>query len=168
MGSMAGSTPLGSAEAAALLVRRHASRPPPSGAAPTLRLPLTADQRTSLRGRRLSACGRELLLQLPRGAALVPGEWLEGENGTPLVQVEAAPERVLRVRATTPLTLLQAAYHLGNRHVGLQVCEAELRLLADPVLEELLRQRGLQLDYLVAPFLPEGGAYATGGHRHPG
>jgi urease accessory protein len=151
-----------------LLVRRIGTDAPPAVAATALMLPLTADQRTSLRGRRRSACGRELLLHLPRGAPLEPGEWLQGPNEAPLVRVEAAPEPLLRVRAATPLGLLQAAYHLGNRHVALQVLETELRLLADPVLEDLLRQRGMRLDHLEAPFLPEAGAYAAGWHRHHG
>ena len=130
-----------------------------------LRLLLTADQRTSLRGHRVSACGRDLVLQLPRGAALQPGEWLSTASGDGLVRVEAAPETLLLVRSPDPLALLQAAYHLGNRHVAMELHPGELRILEDSVLADLLRQRGLAVDTVLAPFEPEAGAYA-GGHSH--
>jgi len=134
-----------------------------------LRLLLTADQRTSLRGHRVSACGRDLVLQLPRGAALQPGEWLSTASGDGLVRVEAAPETLLLVRSPDPLALLQAAYHLGNRHVAMELHPGELRILEDSVLADLLRQRGLALETVLAPFEPEAGAYAGGnshGHGH--
>jgi urease accessory protein len=129
-----------------------------------LRLALGAEERTRLRGLRHSVCGRPLLLQLPRGEALRPGEWLATEAEGPLVLVEAAPEELLLVRAADPQELLRAAYHLGNRHVALEVRASELRLLDDPVLAELLRRRGLALERRLLPFVPEQGAYA--GHSH--
>jgi urease accessory protein len=135
------------------------------GGVEPLRLLLTADQRTSLRGHRVSACGRDLVLQLPRGAALQPGEWLSTASGDGLVRVEAAPETLLLVRSPDPLALLQAAYHLGNRHVAMELHPGELRILEDSVLADLLRQRGLAVDPVLAPFEPEAGAYA-GGHSH--
>jgi urease accessory protein len=58
---------------------------------------------------------------------------------------------------------LEAAYHLGNRHVALEIHPGELRLLEDPVLAHLLEHRGLQVTPLQAPFQPESGAY---GHAH--
>ena len=132
-------------------------------------LPLTAEERTRLRGRRLSRCGHPMLLLLPRGEPLQPGEWLTTAHGDVWVQVEAAPEQLLQVRAADPLALLQAAYHLGNRHVALELQPGSLRLLADPVLENLLRQRGLTVEMLEAPFHPEAGAYGghgPGSHHH--
>ncbi|MCT0223767.1 urease accessory protein UreE [Synechococcus sp. CS-1328] len=149
-----------------LLEQRLGRDPQAAAAAAPLLLPLTAQERTSLRGRRCSACGRALLLQLPRGAALEPGEWLGGP-GAARVRVEAAPEPLLQVRAADPLALLQAAYHLGNRHVALEIQPGELRLLQDPVLAHLLEHRGLMLQTIVAPFLPESGAYGhADGHGH--
>jgi len=146
-----------------LLTRRL---PPGSAARDPLRLPLGADDRTRLRGLRQSLCGRALLLQLPRGEALAPGELLSDEEGGARVLVEAAPEPLLLVRAADALELLRAAYHLGNRHVALEVREGELRLLEDPVLADLLERRGLVLERRREPFLPEAGAYASG-HGHP-
>lgn len=154
-----------------LLVRhlRHGEAPDPDPMAPPdppLRLPLRADERTSLRGHRRSACGRDLLLQLPRGAALEPGDRLTPEAGGPLVLVEAADEPLLVVRAADPLALLQAAYHLGNRHVAMELHGDQLRLGVDNVLEELLRQRGLTVERMTGPFRPEPGAYEPSGHAH--
>jgi urease accessory protein len=131
--------------------------------AAALRLALGAEERTGLRGLRHSSCGRALLLQLPRGEALVPGELLAPAEGDQLVQVEAAPEALLRVRANRPLALLQAAYHLGNRHVSMEIHADEVRLLRDSVLAQMLEHRGLAVEAIVAPFYPEGGAY---GHSH--
>ncbi len=131
-----------------------------------LRLALGAEERTRLRGLRHSLCGRALLLQLPRGAALRPGEWLAPPDQGAMVRVEAAPENLLLVGAADPLELLRAAYHLGNRHVALEVRQGELRLLDDPVLADLLRRRGLTLARRCLPFLPEPGAYAGHDHSH--
>ncbi|AFY29652.1 urease accessory protein UreE [Cyanobium gracile] len=155
-----------------VLVRRLRQGEPPgpeeeaAAPAPPLRLPLRADERTSLRGHRRSACGRDLLLQLPRGAALEPGDRLAPEGGGPLVVVEAADEPLLVVRAADPLALLQAAYHLGNRHVAMELHRDALRLVADSVLEDLLRHRGLSVERMSGPFLPEPGAYTPSGHGH--
>jgi urease accessory protein len=84
----------------------------------------------------------------------------------PLAVVVAADEPLLVVCSNDPLALLQAAYHLGNRHVALELQADQLRLLADPVLEHLLGHRGLQVAHLQAPFLPESGAYGAS-HSHP-
>jgi urease accessory protein len=143
-----------------LLCRRLPVSEPVAGA---LRLALGAEERTGLRGLRHSSCGRALLLQLPRGEALVPGELLAPAEGEQLVQVEAALEALLRVRAHRPLALLQAAYHLGNRHVAMEIHTNELRLLRDSVLAQMLEHRGLAVEAMVAPFYPESGAY---GHSH--
>ena len=140
-------------------------QPPAESLSPRLRLALSADERTRLRGQSHSLCGQELLLQLDRGEPLQPGEWLRGASGGPAVQVEAAPETLLRVRAQAPQDLLQAAYHLGNRHVALEVRATELRLLEDPVLADLLGHRGLLVDRLHEPFCPEAGAYGSA-HSH--
>ena len=132
-----------------------------------LQLPLTAAERQVSRGLRRCSCGREVLLQLPRGAYLQPGEGLAAEAGIPLAVVVAAKEPLLVVCSDDPLGLLQAAYHLGNRHVALEVRVDELRLLADPVLAQMLQQRGLKVSALQAAFVPEVGAYHnTEQHNH--
>ncbi len=156
-----GVSPVSESAPLPLVLTRRSPQPPPQSLAPPLALALSADERTRLRGQRRSLCGQELLLQLERGEPLQPGEWLGGARGGPAVQVVAAPETLLRVRAPAPLELLQAAYHLGNRHVALELRATELRLLADPVLADLLAHRGLLVDRLQEPFCPEAGAYGS-------
>jgi urease accessory protein len=71
----------------------------------------------------------------------------------------------MEVRSPSPLALLQAAYHLGNRHVAMELHADRLVLLHDSVLADLLQQRGLQVERREAPFEPEAGAYAAVGHH---
>ena len=149
-----------------MLNRRLGVAAPAQRSNPSLRLALSAEDRTRLRGHRRTSCGQDLILQLPRGAALEPGEWLAQEDGVALVQVEPAAEALLVVRAGSSLELLQAAYHLGNRHVALEMRAEELRLLADPVLEQLLHHRGLEVGRAMEAFQPESGAYENAPHFH--
>jgi urease accessory protein len=108
--------------------------------------------------------GAEVALFLPRGTVLRDGDLLEAEDGS-LIRIVAALENVLYVTADKPHALMRAAYHLGNRHVPVELGENFLKLETDSVLKEMLLQLQVTLreDYL--PFQPEGGAYG-GGHRH--
>ncbi len=135
------------------------SRVAASRDANVLLLPLTAEERTKFRGRRSTSCGREVLLQLPREGCLCPGEVLIGEDPGILVLVEAAKERLMIVRAGSYLELIRASYHLGNRHVNLELHDDELLLLEDKVISEMLDQMGLTVTYSTRPFYPEVGAY---------
>ena len=144
--------------------RLLSEEPLPDATLAVMELPLSADQRTVLRGRRRTACGRDVLLQLPRERALAPGDRLTNSLRQVHVLVTAAPEELLRVEAATSLALLEAAYHLGNRHVALELHEGELLLLNDSVLAAMLNGRGLKLSRCCRPFMPEGGAYI--GHQH--
>ncbi|WP_374561770.1 urease accessory protein UreE [Ideonella sp.] len=114
--------------------------------------------------------GRALGVFLPRGQVVRGGDVLVAEDGS-LIVVKAAPQPVLEVRACaehgTPLDLLRAAYHLGNRHVTLEVQPDHLKLEPDHVLADMLRQRHLIVTEAQGAFEPEGGAYAaTGAHGH--
>lgn len=126
-------------------------------------LPLTAEERTRSRHRFETADGQPVYLHLPRGTVLQDGDLLQSDDGT-IVRVLAKPEPVFTVTAPSALQLLQAAYHLGNRHVPLEVTPAYLRLSPDPVLRDLLHHRGLAITEETQPFHPEIGAY--GGHQH--
>ncbi len=126
-------------------------------------LSLTAEERTRSRHRFSSDEGEPLELQLPRGTVLRDRDLLCVASGDVWVRVKAKPEPVLTVTATTPLALLKAAYHLGNRHVPLEVTPAYLRLSPDSVLEQLLVQLGVAVAAEVVPFQPEVGAYS---HSH--
>lgn len=135
-------------------------------AQPTDRLELPFDTRTKSRLRARLASGEEVGLFLPRGTILRGGDLLQGGDGR-IVEVVAAPEELLEVRCRNLSELARAAYHLGNRHVAVQVGDEWLRLAADHVLERMLDGLGGQVRHLTAPFEPEAGAYAPG-HQHPG
>lgn len=113
--------------------------------------------------------GRTLGVFLPRGTAVRGGDVLVAEDGS-LVKVTATPQPVLVVRTCpehgTALDLLRAAYHLGNRHVQLEVQPDHLHLEPDHVLADMLRHMHLIVTEELAPFEPEGGAYSAGGHGH--
>ena len=116
--------------------------------------------------------GRTLGVFLPRGTAVRGGDVLVAEDGS-LIRVIAAPQPVLVVthctQHGTPFDLLRAAYHLGNRHVQLELKPDHLKLEPDHVLADMLRQMHLIVNEATVAFEPEGGAYAAGGgHGHHG
>ncbi|KWE84560.1 urease accessory protein UreE [Burkholderia territorii] len=108
--------------------------------------------------------GEDVAVLLPRGTVLRDGDVLVADDGA-LVRVAAAHETVLLVRAADALTLMRAAYHLGNRHTPVEIGDGYLKLEADPVLADMLRRLGTQVEETSAPFQPEAGAYG-GGHKH--
>lgn len=128
------------------------------------RLILPFDRRQKSRLRVKLESGEEVGLFLERGTILRGGDRLRASDGR-IVHVVAADEPVMLVTADTPIQLMCAAYHLGNRHVPLQIGEGWLRLEQDHVLMEMLVGLGVRFEYQNAPFEPEAGAYG-GGHRH--
>jgi urease accessory protein len=130
----------------------------------SLLLPFDLRQKSRLRVTLTS--GLEAALLLERGTVLRGGDRLKADDGR-LVEVVAADQAVTDVTAKTPQALMCAAYHLGNRHVPLQVGDGWLRLEQDHVLNEMLLGLGMSTCNLLAPFEPEAGAYG-GGHRHAG
>jgi urease accessory protein len=114
------------------------------------------------------SAGRALGVFLPRGSVVRGGDVLVAEDGS-LIRVIAAPQPVLRVTACAvhggPADLPRAAYHLGNRHVPLEVKADHLQFEPDPVLADMLRAMHLIVREVQAPFEPEGGAYAAA-HAH--
>ena len=128
-------------------------------------LELTFDARSKSRLRCFAGSGEEVGLFLERGQPpLHDGECLEARDGR-IVRVRARPEPLLHVTCADALQLTRAAYHLGNRHVALQIGDGWLRLLDDYVLRDMLLQLGATVEAVEAPFQPEHGAYG-GGHHH--
>ncbi len=113
--------------------------------------------------------GRTLGVFLPRGTVVRGGDCLVAEDGS-LIRVLAAPQPVLVVRHCSEhgsaFDLTRAAYHLGNRHVALDLRPDRLQLEPDHVLAEMLRGMHLIVSEEQQPFEPEAGAYAAGGHAH--
>ena len=146
------------------------------GLAPALRrraasVELDWDTRQKSRFGGTDSLGRDFGVFLPRGSVVRGGDVLVADDGS-LIEVRAAAQPVLTVHHCpqhgTPLDLLRAAYHLGNRHVALEVRSDHLQLEPDHVLAELLRRMHLIVTEQHAPFEPEAGAYAGAGHAAHG
>jgi urease accessory protein len=109
--------------------------------------------------------GLEFLLDLENAVALRGGDALVLDDGR-LIEVVAAPEPLAEVRGADPLHLVRLAWHLGNRHLPTQIVGKGLRIRRDHVIEAMVRGLGARVIEIEAPFDPEGGAYAGGGHGH--
>ena len=113
--------------------------------------------------------GRQLGIFLPRGTLVRGGDVLLAEDGS-MVRVIAAPQAVLRITACkthgSPFDLTRAAYHLGNRHVPIELKPDHLKIEPDHVLVDMLRAMHLIVNEVEEAFEPEGGAYSTAGHAH--
>lgn len=108
--------------------------------------------------------GRDAGVFLPRGHLLRGGDCLKTADGE-VVEIIAADETVSTIYSQQPIELTKASYHLGNRHVSLQITENWIRYLHDHVLDEMIEGLGLTVTVEKAPFEPEAGAYG-GGHKH--
>ena len=135
--------------------------------APTIELDW--DTRQKSRFDATDSSGRSVAVFLPRGSVVRGGDVLVGEDGS-LLRVNAAPQPVLVVRHCsehgTPFDLMRAAYHLGNRHVALELQPDHLKIEPDHVLADLLHRMHLIVTEANAAFEPEGGAYQAGGDGH--
>jgi urease accessory protein len=128
------------------------------------RLVLPFELRQKSRLRTCLESGEEVALFLERGIILRGGDRLEAADGR-IVEVVAAEERLLVVTASNSRELARAAYHLGNRHIPVEVGPESLKLEYDHVLEIMLRGLGVEVAEARGPFEPEAGAYG-GGHGH--
>lgn len=126
---------------------------------------LEHDQRNKGRLRLVSETGTEVRLFLERGKPLLVGEFLKAECGK-IVQVKGAKESVAHASCDDWQTFSRACYHLGNRHVKVQVGERWLRIKPDYVLEEMIHLLGLVVTHENEVFEPESGAYSQAGHSH--
>jgi urease accessory protein len=109
--------------------------------------------------------GLAFLLDLENAIALRGGDALVLEDGR-LIEVVAAPEPLLEIRGADPHHLIRVAWHLGNRHLPTQIMPKGLRIRRDHVIEAMVKGLGARVVEIEAPFDPEGGAYAGGGHGH--
>jgi urease accessory protein len=127
-----------------------------------LKLPFDSRQKSRLRTKLVS--GEDVGLMLPRGEILRGGDLVTASDGR-VIEVVSQEEQILHLEANSPRDLARLAYHLGNRHVPVQVGESFLRIAEDHVLEEMVCKLGAKVSHVEAPFEPEAGAYA-GGHQH--
>lgn len=145
---------------AAVLIRR----------APTVELDWDIRQKSRFDAR--LSDGRQIAVFLPRGTVVRGGDLLLTADGE-LVQVLAAPQAVLRITACPAhpvadqaFDLMRAAYHLGNRHVPIELRPDHLKIEPDHVLADMLRAMHLDVAEVAEPFEPEGGAYGGHGNGH--
>lgn len=127
----------------------------------SLTLPYELRQKRRLRTRLDD--GAEAGLFLPHGTTLHEGDLLRSETGT-VIAVHAAEEAVTTLHSDDPCALARVCYHLGNRHVPLQIGEGWARYMRDHVLDEMVENLGLEIRHERVPFEPEPGAYR--GHHH--
>ena len=128
-------------------------------------LELPFEMRQKSRFKATLASGEEVGVLLPRGEILRGGDLVTTSDGR-IIEVIAQPEKVLHVKAAASGALTKIAYHLGNRHVPVEVGDGYLRLADDHVLERMLEGLGAQVSRQTAPFEPEAGAYSGAGHEH--
>ena len=130
-----------------------------------IRLVLNYQERQRSRYRAKTLCGLDVAWFVERGKVLADGEILVAKSGEKIAII-AAEETVSEVRSDDPLLLAKAAYHLGNRHVPLQIDAGELRYQHDHVLDDMLRGLGLTVLVTDKSFHPENGAYHNSGGHH--
>ena len=124
-----------------------------------LKLTLSSDQRRIFRGKRKTDCNQELQLQLPRKGKLNDGDILRTNRKNLFVEIIAQEENLIEITAKTNLELTKVAYHLGNRHVEIEINENILLTKSDYIIEELLKNFDVIFSKVKKKFFPEKGAY---------
>ncbi len=139
---------------------------------PDTTVTLPRDQREKSRLKVMLDDGREAGLFFEKGVSFQDGDLIISDDKSVLVEIKAADETVSSVYCDDPLQLARACYHLGNRHIPLQIDEGILRYQHDHVLDDMVRGFGLEVKTEQASFEPESGAYSSGsshgehGHSH--
>ena len=108
--------------------------------------------------------GADVLIDLPQAVRLRDGDGLLVANG--IIRVCAQPEDLMEIHAHQDSELIRISWHLGNRHLPVQLLDNRIRIRADHVIKEMVEGLGGHVDRIQAPFDPEAGAYAGGGHHH--
>jgi urease accessory protein len=126
---------------------------------------LTPEQRRAPRGSVMGVKGTRVTFDLGEPVALRAGDLLQLDDGN-LIEVVAEPEPLIEARAKDLTALARLAWHLGDRHVPVQLFANRLRVRRDPAIEALLARLGAKVVAIEAPFDPEGGAYVASAHAH--
>ena len=126
-----------------------------------LKLTLSSDERRILRGKRLTDCDQEIILQLPREGKLNDGDILSTNESNYYVEVIAKKENLIEISSKSKIELIKIAYHLGNRHVEVQIKNNILLTKGDYVIENMLKNFDVEVKNIMKKFFPE-----TGAHNH--
>ena len=126
-----------------------------------LKLTLSSDERRILRGKRLTDCDQEIILQLPREGILNDGDILSTNESDFYVEIIAKTEDLIEISSNSRIELIKTAYHLGNRHVELEILEDILLAKSDYIIENMLKNFNVDITNTKKKFFPE-----TGAHNH--
>ena len=125
-----------------------------------LKLTLSSDERRILRGKRLTDCDQEIILQLPRDGKLNDGDILSTNESNFYVEIIAKIENLLEISSNSKVELIKTAYHLGNRHVEVEIKEDILLTKGDYVIENMLKNFNVDIVNTQKKFFPERGAHS--------
>ena len=125
-----------------------------------LKLTLSSDERRILRGKRLTDCDQELILQLPREGKLNDGDILLTNQSNFYVEIIAKTENLIEISSNSKIELIKTAYHLGNRHVEVEIKANTLLTKGDYVIENMLKNFNIDIVNTQKKFFPEKGAHS--------
>ena len=125
-----------------------------------LKLTLSSDERKILRGKRLTDCDQEIILQLPRKGQLNDGDILTTNESNFYVEIIAKKENLIEIGSNSKIELIKTAYHLGNRHVEVEIEEDILLTKSDYVIENMLKSFNVDTVNTQKKFFPERGAHS--------
>jgi len=125
-----------------------------------LKLTLSSDERRILRGKRLTDCDQEIILQLPREGKLNDGDILSTNEFNFYIEIIAKTENLLEIGSNSKIELIRTAYHLGNRHVEVEIEEDILLTKSDYVIENMLKNFNVDILNTQKKFFPERGAHS--------
>ena len=125
-----------------------------------LKLTLSSDERRILRGKRLTDCDQEIILQLPRMGELNDGDILSTNHPNFYVEIIAKTENLIEISANSKTELIKTAYHLGNRHVEVEIEKDILLTKSDYVIENMLHNFNVEFVNIKKKFFPEKGAHS--------
>jgi len=125
-----------------------------------LKLTLSSDERRILRGKRLTDCDQEIILQLPREGKIIDGDILSANESYFYVEIIAKTEDLIEISSNSKIELIKTAYHLGNRHVEVEIEEDILLTKGDYVIENMLKNFNVDIVNTQKKFFPERGAHS--------
>ena len=125
-----------------------------------LKLTLSSDERRILRGKRLTDCDQEIILQLPREGKLNDGDILSTSEYNNFIEIIDKKENLIEISSNSKIELVKTAYHLGNRHVEVEIQEEILLTKSDYVIENMLKSFNVDIVNTQKKFFPERGAHS--------
>ena len=124
-----------------------------------LKITLSSDERRILRGKRITDCNQEVIFQLPRRGKLKDRDILSTNKSNFYVEIIAKKENLIEIRSNSNFELIKTAYHLGNRHLDVEIDKDTLLIKSDYVIEDMLKNFNVEVANTMKKFYPESGAH---------